>query len=419
MVLPNMRWAGLTAGAALIVILGTGCGRPKSPLADRQAEAPANLPPGFYPLKGHDDPANPDDYYDGWPRYIVSARDNMIMAYVPTQTIRMGGGVNPNEVPERSVVVNHFYMDLHEVTNLQFAKFWKSNGGDCPIAKVSGSLCPVCSLPRLGGGCACEYHVSSKAHHSWPRQCCYYATGAFKAYWVPCVNDDAPARNVDWWEAWSYSRWSDKLLPTEAQWEAAARGSDGRAYPWGNEPQLETTRYAANAATSRANYDGYEYAAPVLSYASGVSPFGIYNLSGNVWEWTADRYDLARYAWPSNEDPPAPLMRGPKEFGDANYPNPGPKDIRQARVGPVRNDQRVIRGGSFANPIEQIRATERDALSPYVHQNNVGFRTILPLPPETCAPMATTPPCESVPQLPPGTVIEQPEVEIEEMPPTQ
>ncbi|MGB4259215.1 MAG: formylglycine-generating enzyme family protein [Phycisphaerae bacterium] len=380
MVFSSRRAAGLALTGILMVAIGAGCSA-HSPLADRTCDLPVPLPSGFYPLKGHYDLANDDDNYNGWPRYIVSEKDNMIMVYVPTQTIRMGGGVGPDAVPERTVVVNHFYMDLHEVTNLQFAKYWKNGKrcGGCPLMKACGKPCPCCAK-------TCEYKVSSYEHHSYPRGKCCCLTDAFKAYWVPCVNDDHPVRNVNWWEAWAYSRWSGKVLPTEAQWEAAARGSDARRYPWGNEEQLETTRYVANVATTRANYDGYEYTAPVLSFASGVSPFGIYNMSGNVWEWTADWYDLARYAWPSDEDPPAPLARGPKRFGDANYPNPGPKDIREARVGPVRGDQRSIRGGSFANPIEQAQVTSRDSLHPWVHQNNVGFRTILPLPPEGCGP---------------------------------
>jgi hypothetical protein len=112
-----------------------------------------------------------------------------------------------------------------------------------------------------------------------------------------------------------------------------------------------------------------------------------------------------RYAWPSDEDPPASLTRGAKAFGDQNYPNPGPKDIREARVGPVRGDQRVIRGGSFANPLEQVQASGRGALGPHVHQNNVGFRAILPLPPETAA---TARRAEvQMHTLPPGTTVEQ------------
>lgn len=409
MVLGNVRWMGLAAVAALIVAMGAGCSGNTngmcSPLADWDAQTDVQLPPGFCPLKGHSDTSNEDDTYNGWPRYIVSVRDNMIMAYVPTQTIRMGGGTGANAVPERTVTVNHFYMDIHEVTNAQFAKFWqqgsdgKSAGGRPSTKTCAGG----CGCGGQCASCACAQVPSAKGQYSWPRQACHYTTDAFRAYWVPCVNDDEPARNVNWCEAVSYGRWARKVLPTEAQWEAAARGSDARVYPWGNEAQIETSRYAANVATSRGNYDGKEYAASVLSYAGGVSPFGIYNLTGNVWEWTADRYDLARYAYPSDEDPPAPLVRGAKAFGDANYPNPGPKDIREARVGPIRGDQRVIRGGSFTNPVEQARVDARAALGPHVHQNNVGFRTILPLPPETTVVEPTEPGTPSPSPSPSGT----------------
>ena len=139
MVLGNMRWMGLAVAAVLIVAVGTGCSKARSPLADRAAQVDVQLPPGFYPLKGHSDPSNDDDNYEGWPRYIVSVRDNMIMAYVPTQSIRMGGGTGPDAVPERTVTVNHFYMDIHEVSNIQFAKFWGHAGArdasGCPVMR--------------------------------------------------------------------------------------------------------------------------------------------------------------------------------------------------------------------------------------------------------------------------------------------
>src|SRR5690606_5925450 len=137
------RWARLT-GAVLMLAVAAGCSSTKhSPLVEVSAETAVALPPGFYPLKGHYDLANDDDHYNGWPRYIVSEADNMIMVYVPTQTIRMGGGPGPDEVPERTVTVNHFYVDLHEVSNLQFAHFWygKKKAKSCPVLDLCGSAC--------------------------------------------------------------------------------------------------------------------------------------------------------------------------------------------------------------------------------------------------------------------------------------
>jgi sulfatase modifying factor 1 len=119
-----------------------------------------------------------------------------------------------------------------------------------------------------------------------------------------------------------------------------------------------------------------------MSYAPGVSPFGIFNMAGNVWEWCADWYDPGRYGYPSDEDPPSALERGALPFGDRNYPNPAHKDIRDARVGPPVGAERVIRGGSFTDPIQRCRVDSRAAALPGVHQNNIGFRCVLLLPPD-------------------------------------
>lgn len=333
-------WA---AGMSLLLLAAVGCGQ-KSPLADRCAELPEGvvLPQGFAPLRGHYGLGNEDDDYGGWPRYIVSERDNMIMCYVPSQQFMMGGGLQVDEVPPRQVVVNHFYIDLHEVTNGQFARFAKS----------------------------AKRHGVSAAK-----------VDQFKDYWTPGLNNNHPVRNVSWNQARGYAQWVGKYLPTEAQWEAAARGIDHRIYPWGNEEVSETTRFLCNARTGLDEFDGYSYTAPVMNFAAGVSPFGAFNMSGNVWEWCDDYYDPGRYAYPSAEDPATGLQRGPKDFGDSNYPNPLEKDIREARVGPLRGDERVIRGGSFADPIERCRVDTRAGARAGAHQNNVGFRCVLPLPP--------------------------------------
>lgn len=331
-------WRLLVASVAVLV-LTMGCARSKSPLVDRCVELASGveLPEGFAPLRGHYGFDNPEDDYHGWPRYIVSERDNMIMCYVPSQQFMMGGGSQVDEVPARTVVVNHFYVDIHEVTNAQFERYARS-------AKRKN-------------------------------------LDQYEALHVECLNNHHPVRNVSWYQARDYAQWAGKYLPTEAQWEAAARGPDRRIYPWGNEEVSETTRFLCNARTGVEEFDGYSHTAPVMSFAPGVSPFGVFNMAGNVWEWCDDYYDPGRYAYPSIEDPATGLQRGPKEFGDEHYPNPLQKDIREARVGPPLGGDRVIRGGSFADPIERCRADSRASARPGTHQNNIGFRCVLTLPP--------------------------------------
>ncbi|NLX20834.1 MAG: formylglycine-generating enzyme family protein [Phycisphaerae bacterium] len=358
---------------AVMMVWTTGCQSPPhnegfSPLADYEAvTAPGvSLPPGFYPLVGHYSQDDENDHYDGWPRYIVSERDDMIMAYVPSQTLVMGGGAGPDEVPARTVVVPHFYIDLHEVSNAQFHRFYKLAASNvCDLSWQPGR--PLdCADPDYHGATGTPWAVSA----------------AYARYWRPNHSNHHPARNVSWWEAQSYCRWAGKSLPSEAQWEAAARGDDCRLYPWGNEERTDVTRYLANAQGGRENFDGYEYTAPVQSFAGGVSPFGAYQMAGNVAEWCADWYDPSRYAFPSMEDPPTPI-RGPKGFGDGQYPNPLDKNVREARVGPLRGDQKVIRGGSFADPIQKCRVDARSSAAPDSQLYNVGFRCVLYLPIDT------------------------------------
>ncbi len=391
-----MRGCGLAA-AGLLLVAALGCASTEVTVLSSGVE----LPRGFHPLRGHADLGDAGDSYNGWPRFIISQQDKMVMVYVPAQTITLGGGLQPNEVPARQVRVNHFYVDLHEVSNVQFECFTRkasSKDVDCSTGSCGEEKCGYCR--SCGGGCPlmnlCRRSCCDDClENTWteldpcmcfdvwdvraqrPSQICRW-----RDYWVPGVNDAHPVRNVSWREAWYYSRWSCKALPSEAQWEAAARGEDGRIYPWGNQEESEVTRYLCNARTGRGNYDGYEYTAPVLSYAAGVSPYGAYNMAGNVWEWCGDWYDPGRYAYPSIEDPPTGVQRGPKPFGDRYYPNPWDKDIPEARVGPMRGSDRTIRGGSFSDPIARCRVDSRWHGEPDAHMKNVGFRTVLPLPAE-------------------------------------
>jgi len=156
---------------------------------------------------------------------------------------------------------------------------------------------------------------------------------------------DFPVNFISWHQANTYCKWVGGKLPTEAQWEKAARGIDGRIYPWGDEqPTCE-----------HANYSGcirrlsvYPATMRVYTYTDGVSPYGIYNLVGNVWEWTADWYDSKYYYDSPNEDP----------------------------LGPTNGEYKVIRGGSWETAVHwnQLHSSFREKRYPTFGWSDLGFR---------------------------------------------
>lgn len=166
-----------------------------------------------------------------------------------------------------------------------------------------------------------------------------------------------PATCIDWRQAARYCKWARKRLPFEAEWEYAARGTDGREYPWGNEPPAHTHLNACGTEVATAGKrkhickalyasdDGWPETSPVGSYPTGASPFGVLDLAGNVWEWTADWYG----AYPAA---PRVNPRGMKTGTD-----------------------RVLRGGAWiASRPMQLRSTYRLNREPHLRVNYVGFR---------------------------------------------
>lgn len=220
------------------------------------------------------------------------------MRLVPAGEFMMGNDILSDEKPFHQVYLDAFYMDKYEVTNAAYKA--------CVDAGV-------CTLPR---------QINSYTRPS------YYGNSEF---------DEYPVIYVDWNQAKTYcEEWRGGSLPTEAQWEKAARGEDGRTYPWGE--GIDKTL---------ANHNGYVGdTTQVGSYESGKSPYGIYDLAGNVWEWVADWYDSSYYA---------------------NSPASNP-------LGASSGQYHVLRGGSWSN-FGDVRSTYRlrSDLSSQTY-DGIGFR---------------------------------------------
>jgi formylglycine-generating enzyme required for sulfatase activity len=235
--------------------------------------------------------------------FILS--DNVTMMYVPAGTFSMGSEISSDEKPIHSVDLSAYYIDKFEVTNAAYKRC--VDAGVCDPPKKSSS-----------------YTRSS-----------YYGDAKY---------DEYPVISVDWNMANKYCTWRDARLPTEAEWEKAARGSDGRTYPWGEDIICD-----------KANYSGcVGDTAKVGSYLGGVSPYGLYDMAGNVWEWVNDYYQGDYYA----------------TLGDgASNPQ-----------GPTSGDSRVLRGGSWFSYGYDVRSAYRNWYYPSYTLSYFGFRCSRSLP---------------------------------------
>jgi len=234
------------------------------------------------------------------PFQAPKSKDLATLIAVPAGEFIMGskaGDGQPDESPQRSVGLDAFTIDKYEVTVEQYAAYLKKSGAEPP--------------------------------DFWER--------------VNQKEDGSrPVVGMDWLEASEFCEYFGKRLPTEAQWEKAARGTDGRKYPWGND---DPGPLFANFA-SGVSFSYSKSLAAVGSYESGKSPYGVYDMVGNVWEWVLDWYEKTYYQ-----------VAAPK--------NPS---------GPSGGDYKVIRGGSWSKRPAVARAAGRMYLSPSQRSNSVGFR---------------------------------------------
>jgi eukaryotic-like serine/threonine-protein kinase len=310
-----LKWLPL-GGVAVLVIVGLAIGakrmfsglqspasitQPPAVIQERVASPTSNLPP-TEPPRPTDTPIPQLEIGST----LTNPKDEMLMVFVPEGNFRMGESVDhaiaecqrvsslcepgknitfTDESPSHPVYLDAFWIDQTEVTNAMYSRCVKA--GKCTSS---------------GAG-----------------------------------SDSYPAVNVSWFDASHYCAWAGRRLPTEAEWEKAARGTDGRTFPWGNSaPSCSLANFASCAGS----------AAVVGSYPEGASPYGAMDMAGNVWEWVADWFDGGYYS---------------------HSPQSNPK-------GPDLVTKRSMRGGSWINPAGFIRVTGRGYYKPDSKFHAIGFR---------------------------------------------
>ena len=237
-------------------------------------------------------------------RLVRDAQEGSVLVLVPAGEFEMGDGQDGN-CPKHRVYLDAYYIGVYAVTNRQYAEFVRQTGHRQPDKA--------------------DYGKAVWANGSYPKEKAEHP--------VVCVScDDAAA----------YCKWAGGSLPTEAQWEKASRGFEALIYPWGQDWDESKCRNSKNR--------GSEGTAPVYGYPEGVSGYGTYQQSGNVWEWCADTYDGGYY----------------KQSDSGHNP-----------AGPASGSRRVYRGGCWGDDDASLfRGAFRDGCDPGYRGDDLGFRLV-------------------------------------------
>ena len=240
---------------------------------------------------------------------IVRGRDDAPMVLVPAGPFTMGSNDGlPNERPEHSVTLDAYNIDQYEVTLSLYRKFLNAEKQEPPL--------------------------------TWDDE-------------AASTVGDRPAIGIKWKSAAAYCQWAGKRLPTEAEWEKAARGTDRRRYPWGDmQPFVDIANYnrgvwVSEAITLMAVTSGIEGMSVRHGLKEGGrSPYGVFHMAGNAAEWVADWYERDYYRKSPGKNPP----------------------------GPSTGEKRVLRGGSWADVPSALSVTARFSAEPDFEDRTMGFR---------------------------------------------
>lgn len=298
--------------------------------------------------------------------------DNVKMIYIKGGTFQMGTEEFPDAAPLHEVTISDFYIDEHEVTNGQFARFVEATGYRTVAERpLDPADYPGVPLEVLKPGSAVftppDKSVGLQNHLQWWQ---YVAGASWRHPEGPestlVGREDEPVVHVAYEDAAAYAHWVGKRLPTEAEWEYAARaGRTASKYYWGEELKPSgkwvANTYQGDFPVTNSKEDGFVSAAPVKSFPSNA--FGLYDMDGNVWEWCSDYYRPDYYRSSPSVDP-----KGPADSYDPDEPNAV---------------KRVQRGGSFlcnSQYCERYLAGSRGKGEVSSGSNNLGFRCVSDVP---------------------------------------
>jgi eukaryotic-like serine/threonine-protein kinase len=304
------RFVSFPSLVILLIVILTACGPNTTPI-------PTALPPTETPVPPTATVAPPTE--TSTPTIVPTptlgigstmvGKDRMMLVYVSEGEFLMGSADSDTlaqnfEKPQHTVFLNAFWIDQTEVTNQQYRS--------CIDA----------------GGCNPHPYTGPEANGGWDN------------YMNDAEFDNHPVIYVTWEDAKAYCEWVGRRLPTEAEWEKAARGTDGQIFPWGNDEPNENLLI----------YNRF-HGAPVAvkSYPNGASPYGAYDMAGNVWEWVNDLFGADYYSNSPTENP----------------------------LGPDSGNRHVVRGGAYRSGIQYIRTAYRLRPSSDGYTNDGGFRCAL------------------------------------------
>ena len=255
---------------------------------------------------------------------LFSDVDDMELVYVPAGEFLMGSVDSDrfaywDEKPQHTVYLDTFWIDRTEVTNAMYAAFLNERSN-----QAEGKV------PWLDADDEDALIVQENGQ------------------WVPKSGYEVhPVIEVTWYGAQAYCEWAGRRLPVEAEWEKAARGTNGKRYPWGSTYPLQEGPLPPARDCDLAQFDGCSGdTVPVSSNPAGASPYGALNMAGNAWEWVADWYDTNYYESSPTENP----------------------------QGPSSGNRHIVRGGSWSHSGFYIHTAARYGFAPIVASDLVGFR---------------------------------------------